>query len=607
MASSDQSSAEAGLKLDPAVARAFFRFTGGFWRGPSARTAWLLTLGLAVFLLLSLLATVALNHWNRWFFDALERKDGKTAAIAVLVFAGIIVCMAAIGVGIVLTRERLQVRWRAWIVHRLLDTWLVRDRYYHLGVTHTEPANPEYRIADDTRWATEPLVDLAIGLFSAITGAAAFISILWSVGGSISFNAGGFALTIPAYMVLLALAYGCLMSGLMLYVGRPLVSCFARKNEAEGIFRFALMRLRENAESVALLRGAQSERQSFVRAYDNVVARWLAIVHQHGRLTWITNASGPMIPIVPLLFAAPKYFSGELTLGEVTQLAGAFVQVQMAISWVVDNYNRIAECYASARRVLVLVDACDAVDAQLAALKDTSIDTAVSADGALNLNGVSVYDPAGRVLVNGAALAVASGQRIGISGNSSTGKTALVRVVAGLWPWGRGRLELPRNLQVMVVPQKPYMPLGTLRTALIYPFTDKSIGDDRLMEVMSRVGLGHLAHRLGDEDRWDHILGSGERQRIAAARVLLHAPDVIVIDDGLSALEAEAQRSLLDEIVAELPHAALVTLDQREREDGFHERRLVLEARSGGSILRAGTDAAQQTAGGQQWRSTSGT
>jgi putative ATP-binding cassette transporter len=592
MASTEQTPDEsAGLRLDPAVAKAFARFTGGFWRGATARTAWALTLGLALFLLLSLLATVALNHWNRWFFDALERKDAQAAALAVLVFAAIVICMAAIGVGIVLTRERLQVRWRAWIVSRLLDTWLVRDRYYHLGVTRTEPANPEYRIADDSRWATEPLVDLAIGLFSAVTGAAAFISILWSVGGSISFSIGGVLLTVPAYMVVAALAYGGLMSGLMLYIGRPLVSCFARKNEAEGIFRFALMRLRENAESVALMRGSAGEKESFNRAYDNVVARWLAIVQQHGRLTWITNSSGPMIPIVPLLFAAPKYFSGELTLGEVTQLAGAFVQVQMAISWVVDNYNRIAECYASARRVMVLVDACEAVDEQLAALDGARIDTAASADAGLHLAGISVFDPSGRPLVNSASLSLAPGERVGIAGNSSTGKTALVRVIGGLWPWGRGRLELPRNLKVMIAPQKPYMPLGTLRTGLLYPFTGKPIGDDRLMDVLDRVGLGHISHRLGHEDRWDHVLGTGERQRIAVARLLLHGPDVIVIDDGLSALEPEAQRALLDQVVAELPHAAILNLGQRERTDGFHVRRLTLETRSGGSILRASVTA----------------
>ena len=588
----EQASGEStSLRLDPAVARAFARFSGGFWNGDTARMAWGLTLGLAAFLLLSLAATVALNRWNRWFFDALERKDAETAALAVLVFAAIIAAMAAIGVGIVLTREPLQVRWRAWIVDRLLGTWLAHDRYYHLGVTHTEPANPEYRIADDTRWATEPLVDLAIGLFSALTGAAAFISILWSVGGSLDVTVGGTALTIPAYMVLLALAYGGLMSGLMLYIGRPLVSCFARKNEAEGIFRFALMRLRENAESVALLRGADSEQQTFKTAYDTVVTRWLAIVRQHGRLTWITNSSGPMIPVVPLLFAAPKYFSGELTLGEVTQLAGAFVQVQMAISWLVDNYNRIAECYASARRVMVLVEASEAVDGQLASLKGSGIDVTASPDAAMRLSGVSVFDPSGRPLVNSASLNVASGERVSISGNSSAGKTALVRVIAGLWPWGRGRVEKPRGLTVMVMPQKPYMPLGTLRSALLYPFDHKPVGDDRLIEVLTGVGLQHIAHRLSDQDRWDQILGTGERQRLAVARVLLHAPDVLVIDDGLSSLEASAQKALLDLVAAEMPHTAILAFGQRERTDGFDQRRLILETRSGGSILRASAGA----------------
>lgn len=583
----DQTSGEStSLRLDPAVARAFARFSGGFWKGDTARTAWALTLGLAAFLLLSLAATVALNRWNRWFFDALERKDAETAALAVLVFAVIIAAMAALGVGIVLTRETLQVRWRAWIVDRLLGTWLARDRYYHLGITHTEPANPEYRIADDTRWATEPLVDLAIGLFSALTGAAAFISILWSVGGSIDVSVAGTALTIPAYMVLLALAYGGLMSGLMLYICRPLVSCFARKNEAEGIFRFALMRLRENAESIALLRGAESEKQTFKTAYDTVVTRWLAIVRQHGRLTWITNSSGPMIPVVPLLFAAPKYFSGELTLGEVTQLAGAFVQVQMAISWLVDNYNRIAECYASARRVMVLVEASEAVEARLAGQDGAKIDLATSADATIRLSGVSVHDPAGRPLVNSASLSLAPGDRVAVSGNSSAGKTALVRAIAGLWPWGRGRVEKPRSLTAMVMPQKPYMPMGTLRSALLYPFDEKPVGDDRLIELLAGVGLQHLAHRLSEEDRWDQILGTGERQRIAVARALIHAPDVLVVDDGLSSLEASAQKTLLELVAAELPHAAILTFGQRERADGFDHRRLILETRSGGSILR---------------------
>ena len=268
-----------------------------------------------------------LNHWNRWFFDSLEARDVDGLTSAVLVFALIIVAMAAVGVGIVITREMLQVHWRAWIVEHLVDRWLSRQRFYHLNVTGKEPPNPEYRISDDTRWATEPLVDLGIGLVLAVVGAAAFISILWTVGGSYTLELGSLGpVTIPAYMVIAALAYGIIASGLMMWVGAPLVGFVGRKNEAEGYFRFAMMRIRDNAESVALMNGARYEQAVLGRFYETVVARWMAIVWQHGHLTWITNASGPMIPIIPLLFAAPKYISGELTLGQVKKLDGRSVR-----------------------------------------------------------------------------------------------------------------------------------------------------------------------------------------------------------------------------------------------------------------------------------------
>ncbi len=400
-----------GFRLDPRVIGAFARFAGGYWRGENAIRAWTLTIGLAVALLLSTAATVALNQWNRWFFDALERRDVESVTQAAFVFALIIVAMAAIGVLIVLARETLQVRWRAWIVEHLVDRWLGLRRFYHLNVSGKEPPNPEYRISDDTRWATEPLVDLGIGLLLAIAGATAFISILWSVGGAIVVTLGSWGtLTIPAYMVWVAVAYGTLASGLMLWVGAPLVGYVGRKNEAEGYFRFAMMRIRDNAESVALMNGGRYEQAILGRFYDTVVARWLAIVWQHGHLTWITNACGPMKPIVPLLFLAPKYLAGELTLGQVTQLAAAFVEVQIAISWVVDNYNRVAEWYASARRVMDIVDACAARDAEAAA--------AVSpAHGpAIRITDFEIADGRDRPLLSGTGFAAARGEAVHIYG-----------------------------------------------------------------------------------------------------------------------------------------------------------------------------------------------
>lgn len=548
-------------KLDPRVAGAFVRFAGGFWRGETATRAWMLTIGLALCLTASTAVTVGLNRWQRWFFDALEKRDADTAFLAVFVFLAIIAAMAAIGVGIVLTRETLQVRWRAFLVERLTGLWLGKHRFYHLAATHSEPDNPEYRISDDSRWATEPLTDLVIGAFSAIIGAAAFISILWSVGGS--YRIGG--ITIPAYMVLLALLYGATASGLMMWIGRRLVDCVARKNASEGEFRFGLMRLRENAESVALIGGGPSEQKALGALYGNVVARWLEIVRQHGRITWVTNASGPMIPIVPLLFAAPKYFAGEFTLGEVVSLAAAFVQVQLAISWIVDNYNRLAEWFASARRVMDIVEACDGLDQRFAKLQADSIEQARSTDGAIRLDGVSVTDTAGRPLVEAGSLTLPAGARVHVHGSTSAGKSSLVRALAALWPWGKGRIALPEGARLMVVPQKPYLPTGTLRHALLYPDPMTSIGAEEVTRALALAGLAHLAPRLDQIERWDQVLGNGERQRLCLARVLIHRPDVVVLDDALSALDEAAQEGLEAMIARELPKATIISLGQRPR------------------------------------------
>ena len=567
------------LTLDRRVIMAFARLSGGFWRGAQSRRAWMITLALVLSLSLSIGATLALNHWNRWFFDALEAKNSAVLGQAILVLGLIVATMAGVGVGIVRSRETLQVRWREWVTRELVDRWIDRQRFYHMGLLRTEPANPEYRISDDTRWATELLVDCGIGLFLAVISASAFIGILWSVGGSLNVDAGGVAFTIPAYMVLAALLYGVIASGLMLRVGRPLVGSVVRKNEAEGHFRFALMRVRDNAESIALSRGAADEKRFANGLYDNNVQRWLAIVRQHGNLTWITNASGPLVPIFPLLVALPKYLSGDLSLGQVMQLAAAFVQVQVAISWIVDNYNKIADWYASARRIIELTDAADAIDTRFAATGAITPRLALSAGTSpgLRLNNVSVCDPAGVELVRNVTFAALPGEHVVVSGMSGSGKTSLIRAIAGLWPWGKGTITGLDNAMLFVVPQRPYVPTTTLRNALRYPNGNGVVEDGAYIAALRRAGLSNLQHRLDETVRWDHALSNGEMQRLSIARVLVQRPGIVLLDEALGALEETSRRELLQCLRQDLPETAVVSFTQMPQPDCAFDTRVTLE------------------------------
>jgi len=571
--------------FDRTIALRFSRFAGGFWRGPNARTAWVWTLSLAFCLVLKLGVDVATNRWNRWFFDALERRDGSSATVAVLAFAVLVACVAAVGVGIVLTRETLQVRWREWCTRRLLDRWLKRQRFYRLATGSAMP-NPEYRISDDVRMATEPLTDFAIGLFTAVLASATFVSILWSVGGSLDVTISGEVYSIPAFMVLGAIAYGITVSTLIPIVGHKLSGVAAAKNEAEARFRFEMIRLRENAEGVIMAGGETAARGRLDTTYTGLVRQWLKLVRQHGNVTWVMNANSALIPVVPLLLCAPKYLAGQLTLGEVMQLASAFAQVQVAIAWLVDNYRAIAEWFASARRVVELVDAFDDQD-RATANGMPLVSRGISNDGAIHLSGLRLTDRNGRIVIDQAETVLKPRTRTMLTGEAGSGKSVLVRAIAGLWPWGAGAILLPEAAKMHFLPATPFLPAGPLREALSYPTAPEGLTPEQLDDALDACGIAHLHARLFETARWDQELSASERQRVAFARAILQHPDIIILDEALTAFDEAGQIDIIDALIAHCPTATIINTGGHGGVSSRFDRHLFMQSSGGdGTILR---------------------
>jgi vitamin B12/bleomycin/antimicrobial peptide transport system ATP-binding/permease protein len=569
--------------IDRALVHRFNSFAAGFWRGDSSRMAWLLTFGLAGFLILKLIVDVGTNSWNRWFFDALEKRDVATATLAGFAFPLLVVAVAAVGVGIVRTRETLQVRWREWITARLLDGWVARQRFYRMGLSQNGMPNPEYRISDDVRMATEPLVDFAIGLFTALLSASTFVGILWSVGGSLDVSVGGFSLTIPAFMVIGALIYGVVASSLVPIAGRHLAGAAAAKNESEARFRFEMIHLRENAESVVLSHAEPQARERLKRTYTRLVADWLHVVRQHGHVTWVMNANSALIPVVPLLLATPKYMSGELSLGEVVQLASAFFQVQIAISWLVDNYWRIAEWYASARRVVELIDAYEQTDNECGG-DAPAISRGVADDEMVHLANLRLTDATGRVVIDQADMKFAPGDRVWLSGEAGTGKTSLLRAIAGIWQWGSGGVLLPRGARVAFCAAHPFLPTGTLKDALLYMTPAAQRSDAIVMGALLALDLSSFSTRLDENGRWDQALSASERQRLGLVQVLCAKPEVVIIEGGLSAFDHSTQVKLHDVLARELPRAIIMTVGGAPDLADRHSRHI--------ELVRGQTDAA---------------
>lgn len=565
--------------------RRFFAAALPFWSGETKLRAWVLTILVLSFVAAQIGTAVAVNTWSRIFFDALERRD-SAAAWHIATWLPLLVAVSALTLSaLVISRMLLQMRWREYLTRRLAGWWIADQRYYRLQFVAKEQAAPEYRIAEDVRLAIEPLVEFAIGLISAAVTAATFAAILWHVAGSARFTLAGTEIVIPSYMALAAIGYATVASLAAYVAGRPLVARIAAKNEAEAQFRAEMTRLRENAESIALIRGDSDERDSVGENYGRVVAAWLRVIRQQGVIAIVLNTNGALFPIVPLLLIAPKYLSGDVSLGAVMQVVAAFSAVQAALIWFVDNFVRLAEWFASVTRVDELQEALEGLDIATVMEDETRITLKESEDGAIHLDRLSIAHSNGRAVITDASIVIGLGEKVLIVGESGSGKSTLIRALAGLWPWGSGSIAVPRGKSIAFVPQKPYLPMGDLRTILLYPEADKPVPDEVVVAALRRCGLGYLARRLDDEDKWDRTLSGGERQRVAFARLVIRRPDIIIMDEATSALDEDSQNHLLGLFDAELAQATLISVGHRPGLEDYHDRKITLEKRLAGAHL----------------------
>jgi putative ATP-binding cassette transporter len=526
-----------------------------------------------------------MNLWNRAIFDALQNKDAPT----VTRLSAIYFVLLAVSVGLSATqtylRMALQRRWRAWLNDHLVDRWMSHGRYYQLNLVRGDHANPEYRIADDVRIATESPVDFMSGIVHALLSAMTFIVVLWSIGGALDVRMGNVQLHIPGFLVVAAVLYSIIASGAMALIGRRFVKVSEAKNQTEAEYRYLLTRLRENGESIALIRGEEEERAGVGRSMRRVITSWTAVAKQTMKTTLVSQTSGYVAPVLPIILCAPKFLDGSMTLGEVMQAASAFTIVQAAFNWLVDNYPKMADWTASARRAASLMVALD--DLEHAEAKGGFDRIAIKIDGgeaALRLKDLSVRLNDGTAVVDDTDITILPGERVLIAGESGSGKSTLVRAIAGLWPWGAGFVEIKKDARIFLLPQRPYIPIGTLRRAATYPDAADSRTLDEVAEIFKRVGLEHLADKLDEEAPWDQTLSGGEKQRVAFARILLQKPDIVVLDEATSALDAKSQVKLM-ELLTDQPEMTLLSVGHRPELESFHTRKIELARSSDGAKL----------------------
>jgi putative ATP-binding cassette transporter len=547
---------------------------GAFKTSPQRIKILLLVTGIVAVIGATALGQIRLNAWNQPFYDALARKDFGEFLTQLMVFGVIAGGLLVLNVTQAWLNQMIKLKLREALVGDLFDQWLKPRRAFRLVNSGEMGANPDQRIHEDARHLTELSTDLGLGLLQSSLLLGSFLGVLWILSENVTFHLGGQSFGIPGYMVWCALLYAGTASWLSWLVGRPLIPLNSERYTQEAELRFALVRLNEHTDSVTLYGGEDDEKRRLTSELKDVLQIMRRIVGASTRLTWITAGYGWFTIIAPILVAAPGYFGGDLTFGALMMTVGAFIQVQQALRWFIDNFNTIADWRATLLRITSFREAVTNVDTIGAS--ELRIEFVEAADNNVTFEELEIATPTGCTMLSERHVRIAPGERVLIVGEPGTGKTTLFRAIAGLWPWGTGRVALPASDGVMFMPRRPYVPLGTLRAALAYPSLETGYKDEELIAVLQSAGLDRFSTLLDRVARWDRELSDDEQQRLVFTRLLLHKPRWIVIDEVLDAVEDEARKRMIKLLEERLQDAAIINIGRPETKDHFFRRTLHL-------------------------------
>lgn len=554
--------------------------------------AWLLAGGVIALTLFQIGIQIRINIWNKDFFDALEYLNWGAFLRQMEIFSVLGVVSMGVAVYQVYLKQLLQLRWRKWLTNRLVGGWLENGRHYQLNFVGEGVENPDQRISENVRGATEMAVEFALGILNAALTLVSFTGILWVLSGVLKIVLAGRTFEIPGYMVGAALIYAIVGSFLTYLVGRPIVDANVKQNAAEADFRFALIRVRENSEAIALIGGEADEQKGLVRNFGHVIGASIGLMRAKRHLMWMTSGYAMIGIIYPTLVASPRYFTGVITLGGLMQITAAFGQVQTSLTWFVDNFPQIAEWRSHVARLLEFEDMLQTtIESTTEAGEVTRIELVEEpfeeGKEALTFKDLQITLADGNVVISETNATIHRGEKALIDGESGSGKSTLLRAAAGLWPWGAGSIHLPSRSKLMFMPQRPYLPLGTLRAAIAYPAPSRRFAVKDMEKTLERCGLEHLIPKLNDTDRWDRILSVGELQRVAFTRALLHKPEWIFMDEATAALDEENQASMMQLFHEELAWTTLISVGHRPGLAEFHDRTLhLLKSKTGAQLVK---------------------